>query len=124
MASQTDTSWIVEGATVAEYDLRYRENRASFTTIERLTATQIVCANGNRYRRDTLTQVGGGRGELRRTDDPGVRNSVAGKTLSHLRFEVDNLCKDHRGGADAVLATLEQIEKAVREARDAITGTE
>lgn len=122
MTRPTDTDWITEGATVAEYSRRDVDARVAFTTVERLTATQIVCANGRRYRRDTGGIVGGdGRTELAHPSEARVVNVVAAKTLSSLRFHVDQMCKDHAGRAEAVLMTLTDIELAVAKARTAIT---
>ena len=119
MTRQTDTDWIAEGVPVAEYDGQYMDDHVTFTSVARLTATQIVCDNGNRYRRDNLRQVSG-RMELRHPADPRVRNCVARRTLSSLRYNIDRMCKDHDGRLAEVLATLDEIEEAVRTARVSI----
>jgi hypothetical protein len=118
----TDADWITEGAKVAEYTRKGANARVSFTTVERLTATQIVCANGARYRRDTLGIVGGGRAELAHPAEQRVVHVVAAKELSSLRHRVDQMCKDHSGYPEAVLLTLADIEVAVAKVRTAITS--
>lgn len=115
-----DTSWATEGAIVAEYDWRHMDNRVSFTTIERLTATQIVCASGNRYRRDNGRIVGGDRYEIRPVDDQGVRDTVAQRQVEHLRWRLADMCKDVRGGEVTMLAVLDQLEQAITDVRAAI----
>lgn len=113
----TDTTWITEGVTVAEYGYRDRTAQASFTTVERLTATQIVCANGNRYRRDSGLLVGAGRGELRPVDDRSVRDAVALATIERLRYPLDRLFRDLQGNEAAMLAILDRVDQLVAEAR-------
>ena len=120
-----DQDWITEGAAVAEYTQHTVTAHVVLTTIERLTQTQVVLANGNRYNRRTLRQVGAGswdRTELMPAGAREVRNSLAGKHLSHVAQRVHELAKGNRGGVDAVLSVLDQIEQAAQRARAAITA--
>lgn len=115
-----NTSWIAEGATVAEYDARHMDNRVTFTTVERLTATQIICATGNRFYRETGRIVGGDRIELQPVNNQGVRDTVALRQVEILRWQLSDMCKDVRGGEAAMLAILDQLEQAIAEARAVI----
>lgn len=113
-----DTDWITEGARVAEYS---SSGWIGLTTVERLTATQVVCANGHRFRRDTGHLVGDHyRSELLPLNDPRVRDAAAADVLNALGYTVDKMCRDHRSGAAGVLTTLTEIERVVADARAAI----
>jgi hypothetical protein len=118
-----DADWVTEGAHVAEYHWRSYEPTVTLTTAERLTATQIVLANGHRYRRDTLRPVGNHHGgsELLSAGEPRVRDALARAQLRSVSNKVGNLMRNHKGGVDAVLATLNEITEAVEAARSAIT---
>lgn len=129
----TNTDWIIEGATVAEYRSHHLSAHVTFTTIEKLTSTQVVCANGSRYRRDDndayvaeygLRQVGGGRNYLLPAGHRYVVDALADSALSSLRGTVDRLCRDADGGVDSVLATLDAIAEAVAAARATIEKTQ
>ena len=120
-----DTDWITEGARVAEYDRGHYGATARLTTVERFTATQIVLANGNRYRRDTLRRVGDHYGsELLAVDDRRVVDTLVLERLRSAFYEIGKLLRSVsvRGGVEAALATLAEIERVVTEARTAITG--
>ena len=54
-----DRDWIREGAKVALYNPGIGGSTVRFTTIARLTKTQIVLDGDIRYRRDDLSRVGG-----------------------------------------------------------------
>lgn len=125
----TNTDWLTPGATVAEYSSSNWAAHATFTTIEKLTATQVVCANGHRYRRDDnaayaetrgLRQVGDGRNYLLPPDHRDVLNAVADRELSALRGTVDRLFRDTDRGVSGALATLSAVAEAVAAARATI----
>lgn len=117
-----DTDWITVGAKVAEHEQEWSTVHIRFATVERLTTTQIVLDNGNRYHRDGLNAVGGGRGRLRPLNDPLVRNAVARKELSDLVQFVHEANRSAPATVDAVLSALDAIEEGVRRARAAIEG--
>lgn len=113
-------SWAVEGAAVAEYRRTGIDGHVNLTTVERLTATQIVLANGNRYRRDNGQLVGDNRTCLLPLTDSTVRDNIAVQALSRVRHAVWELGKDHSGGEAVVMAKLDQIEQLVAQARAVI----
>lgn len=110
------------GDRVAEYDTGY-PNRARLTTVERLTATQVVTASGGRFRRDTGYLVGDKRAytgtRLLLPDDSQVLRAIATATLSGLRYSIDRALKDAKPGE--ALSTIDKIEALVRTARAQIT---
>lgn len=111
------------GETVAEFDQRsVMRNRATFTTIERLTATQIVCASGNRYRRDNGRSVGQRGVEIRPVDDQQVRDTLAIQRMESLRYRLDGMFNDLRGGEQGSLTVLDAIEKEIAAVRAAIVN--
>ncbi len=118
----SSTGWVREGVQVAEFYQHWSNARATIATVERLTATQIILDNGNRYRRDNGKGVGDRREELLPVDDYRVRNCIAAGVLSSLRHRVDEACKDHNGSVAAVLATLDEIARLVAEARAKVEG--
>lgn len=125
----TDTSWITEGARIAVHSRGHFQRRVRFATIARLTKTQIVLDDGERFNRETLRPVGDKSitwrtetTELLPLDDPQVRDTRALNQLASLRSKVDARCKDFRGDADEVLAALTEIEALVRSARERIAG--
>lgn len=104
------------GDRVAEFQYGFSgDGRVQLTTVERLTATQIITATGARFRRDSGYAVGGSRTQLLAPDAQQVRSAIAGAALSSLRFEMDRLLKDAKPG-DAV-ALLDRAEALVRAAR-------
>jgi uncharacterized protein (UPF0305 family) len=57
--------------------------------------------------------------------DPRIRNVLIRGCMSILNRRIDNIRTTHRGGDEATaLAALDEIEQAVRAARQAITGKE
>lgn len=115
--------WVIEGARVADWGGYGFSRSVSITTVVRLTATQIVCANGKRYRRDTLRGLGDSyRSELLPLTDPQVVNDLGRQRLSSLRHEIDRLCAGVGRGVESVLVVLDQIEQAVAAARKAISS--
>lgn len=123
-----DQDWIQPGVKVAEFNHRgFEPNIIAITTIERLTPTQIVLTNGNRYNRAKLTRVGDDpyrSPKLVSTDDQSVRDAQARRALRKVTNTAHDLGRVVRGGEDAVLVALDEIEQAVRAARQAITGKE
>lgn len=127
----SDHQWIVEGARVAEYKHNYSTNDSiTLTTIERLTATQIVLANGNKYRRDRLTPVGekrdawSGRTELKPADDLAVRDVLIRVRLTRMFSNIDEIRKKtgFQDSSGKVLETLAAVEQVVADTRRAIEG--
>lgn len=129
MTRQTDTDWIREGAPVAIYRDSYHGAGSYLTaTITKLTKTQIVCDNNQRFNRERLTMLGNSGWTapvLKPLDAPEivrVRNVERFREVTRL---ADELARDHRNGRRRdVLAMLDEIEQAVRAAREAITGKE
>jgi hypothetical protein len=120
----TNTDWVAPGAKAAHYFTRSYTPSVQLTTIERLTATQIITTGGHRYRRDTLQLVGDNYGgELLPVDAPQVRNAIARDELSSLRGTVERLCYDAGNDVESVLATLDEIAAAVAAAREAAAPT-
>lgn len=118
----SDTSWVEEGAACAEVDGQFGYDSVRFTTIERLTATQVMCASGNRYRREDLGGVGSARHlSLWPTDDQRVRNICAQQTIQNLRVLIDNLLRYAKRSEVDSLAQLNEIERLLAEARATIT---
>jgi hypothetical protein len=120
----TDTSWIAEGARVAEYTQYAIDAHVTLTTIERLTATQIVLANGNRYNREKLRPVGGsGRTELLPATDSQVLGVLARRQIKLVGHVVHELTRNGAGRrVEEALSILDQIQVAVDEARRAIAA--
>lgn len=125
----SDHPWITEGARVAEYKRNYSTNDSvTFTTIERLTATQIVLANGAKYRRDRLTPVGekrdawSGGTELKRADDPSVRDVLVRVRLDRMFSSINEVRRKtgFQDSAGKVLEALAAVEQVVADTRRAI----
>jgi hypothetical protein len=128
-----NTDWVREGAAVAEVIASNNRGASGvyLATIKRLTATQIHLDNGNRYNRQTLAPIKGNTGtgaaprvSLRSGDDPDVLRSRALKLLDQVSMTAS---RAHRNGAlnvADVLTALDEIERAVAAARQAITGKE
>ncbi|MDG4783290.1 hypothetical protein O7614_26890 [Micromonospora sp. WMMD961] len=115
-----DRSWVVEGAAVAEYSNGYNGSVA-LTTIERLTKTQIVLANGRRYNRGSLRLVGNYYGaELLPAKHRSVLDVLAQTAFRNLAQRVWSLDKSFRGDRDAALANIRRIEEMAAEARNNI----
>ncbi len=123
----SDTDWITEGAEVAILTGGFAGDVVNFTTIERLTATQIVLASGSRYNRKTMRQVGASSAwrfdRLMPADDPRV---IAAKTTKARRHAIQNvmtLAESLRNkDEDTQLALLDKLVNAARSARDAVNA--
>ena len=131
MTRQTDTDWITEGARVAELSINYSGgNNVRFATIDRVTKTQIVLDNDRRYRLADLRPVGeknsgwGGRRELRRADDPDVRDAVANQALSNMLHRIHEMGRKRslRSTRADVLAAMDEIAAEVANARRVTEG--
>jgi hypothetical protein len=118
--TEQDRSWLAPGQKVAIRSFGGWHESWSLATVERHTTTQIVTDNG-RFRLDTLREVGGGRGELRPTTDPGLRDELARRLISNLRHEIDQLIGRGPRSAVEILECAEVIEGKVAEAKAAIT---
>ncbi|GGM27522.1 hypothetical protein GCM10011608_10410 [Micromonospora sonchi] len=127
MAAHTDTDWIREGATVAIYrDSYHGEGSYRTTTIIKLTKTQIVCDNNQRFNRERLTMLGNSGWSapmLKPLDAPEIVRVHSAERFREVTRLADDLARDHRNGRRRdVLAMLDEIEQAVRAARKSITG--
>jgi hypothetical protein len=115
--------WIHEGAKVALLRGRHPSIRVTRTTVVRMTATQIVLANGDRYRRDTLREVGKGYDspDLLPADHPKVVAVIRGIRLRDAIHAVRDAAEKLRFDADpaAAIDGLDAIEAAVAAARAA-----
>lgn len=124
MIRQTDTDWIREDAQVAVvvFDLG-KPTSVRVTTVERLTATQIVLKGSpTKFRRNTLEPIGDRSGAwstqtraLLPVNDPKV---IAARTVIRVR----NLQRTIAGygtpnDIDSALAVLAQIEQAAADTR-------
>jgi hypothetical protein len=125
----TDTpDWVAVGAKVAEYYTgRYNRSSVKFSSVAKLTATQIVLENGNRYRRSNLTQLGedrdswSGSTELRRADDGRVRAAIADAAMRNLIRKIELM--GGRMDVAKALETLDRIDELVSTARARITAS-
>lgn len=117
--SQTP-DWIVPGAQVAQYT----RDTVTLTTVERLTATQIVLANGCRYRKDYLRREVGDKDawrsrQLLPATDGRVRRALAGNALGNLVHDLDRLLRLRSSTATPadLLALLDQARERLDSAR-------
>lgn len=121
MAEKTTPPWAVEGAAVAVYTTGRSSADVLLTTIDRLTATQVVCANGFKFYRDTshpfghgLAQVGNYYGsQLLPAEDEQVRAVLAQREFHELRVNIDAVFRAGAGRFDTMLAALDRIAKLV-----------
>jgi hypothetical protein len=120
--------WIREGAKVALCKAGWSAPIIRFATIAKLTATQIVLDNGDRYRRDDLRKVGGdgyNDPSLVSVDDPRVKDGVARRrrrnAIHAVKVAAGGLSADH--DAEAALAALDAIEDAIAKARTELTAS-
>lgn len=117
--------WVHPGAQVAMYGHGTGfGDPVSLTTVERLTATQIVLANGRRYRRDNLRRQLGTAGyrsaHLMPATAPEVRRALARAAVDRLRDAVDDLLKRIPRNAehpDELLAALGKAAELVEATR-------
>ena len=123
MAQNENRDWIVPGAQVAQYSASDR--LANLTTIEKLTATQIVLANGCRYRRDTLMEIGQDRWrrfELLPANHRRVRQVLASEEVSSLTHLLAELLRVRSASATPadMLAMLDQAAEKITAARQRV----
>lgn len=124
----TDMDWAVPGAKAAIYSWRGgwgSEGTATLTTVERLTATQIVVkgARGDlKFRRDNGRAVGSDHGELRPRTDVDVRRALAVAHKNHLNHEIDKAFRESQRGVTAALELCDEIQRLVVAARSRITA--
>jgi hypothetical protein len=128
----TEQDWIREGATVAIYREGYT-GEGSYTTaaIAKLTKTQIVLSNEQRFNRERLTLVGSSRYTapvLKPLNDPAIVKVNAAQQFRSVTNLAEDLAREHRNGRRngeaEILAMLAEIEQAARTAQQAITGKE
>lgn len=131
MTGQTDTNWITEGATVCEYRPRFHDTDwIKKATIAKLTKTQIVLDNGERFNRQTLMRLGeegggwhAGRTELKAVDDPAVvavRAARVWSNLVHNITETERKRDSKRLSHGRVLELLDELEQSVAAARASV----
>lgn len=132
MTRQTNTDWIAAGTKVAIFRDSYSGD-GSYTTaiIDRLTKTQIVLDNGQRFNRERLTLIGGSSYSapmLKPLTDPKVVQANVSVQFREVINLVDDLAREHRNGRrkgeTEVLAMLDEIVQAARAAREAIASKE
>ncbi len=118
--------WIQVGAQVALYQYSHPP-RVSFTKVERLTATQIVLASGDRFRRDTLREVGdskrsawSGHTTIMDPTSGQVRKAHAGQLMKGLFGWFDRIERDADRNGTKPAAILDLIEAQVAKYRKAI----
>lgn len=126
----TDQEWIKPGVEIAElFHSHHSADRVVITTVERLTATQIVLASKRRYRRDTLRPVGriGSSWEpqphLRRTDDKDVRNALAAAAVGEAVNAIDRAKRAAKvRNAEEAAKLLADLAGIVANAQEAVNG--
>lgn len=110
--------WVKVGGKVGEEETRGWSHSLGVTTVERLTDTQVVCANGNRYRRSDLHRVGT-YGKLLPVTDRRIVESLAAKRVYSTRRAVDRVlgkCGD-RSDVSEMLAALAESARLIAETR-------
>jgi len=114
-----DLNWVQVGAKVASMG----HTSLSITTVEKITATQIVLANGSRYSRNTGRKVGAtayDTHELLPVDHPRIRDRRIRAQIRQLGHKVDELCLGIKS-SDEAASVLAEVEKAVAATRKRIT---
>lgn len=124
MTRQTDTDWIREGALVAVYTTSQgKPASVRITTVERITATQIVVKGhtSTKFRRSTLEPVGTQDAWATRAvallpvDDPKVIAARAVIRVRNLQRTIAEYVRTN--DLDGALAVLTQIEQAAADTR-------
>lgn len=117
-----DRDWIAEGAKVALYRFRaWGPADVRYTTVAKLTRTQIVLDNGDRYRRDNLHAVGGSYSSpsLLPADDPKVTEALREQrfrdVLSAVKREAEKVRTDHE--PREALVVLDELARVVADAQ-------
>jgi hypothetical protein len=114
--------WIQVGARVAEYTDGRVDGTVTLATIDRLTATQVVLSNGNKYNRATLRQVGANRSGWRTPtlEDVASERVRAVRTATVVRNVLYDISIITRDGKTRGVAVLDEIDRLVAAARDKI----
>lgn len=128
MARKTDIDWTAAGNRVAEH-IPGRDGRngaVTIETVERIERGFAVLGNGRRYHRRTLLPASTNQGMtakamvLRPLTDPDVQRDLAFHEFSAVQQVVGHLGLQSFADPAAALSALEEIERAVIAARDAI----
>jgi hypothetical protein len=121
--TELDTDWPEVGMLVAEYRTGSGSDWVGFSVIDRLTATQIVLSNGERYNRTTLRKVGGAdKGSwhydtLERGDSPRVMRTVTAQIVSDTLYRISAITRNHTLQGTAI---LDEAERLIQKARTKI----
>lgn len=131
--ADTDNSWIREGGTAALIEVN---NQVAFETIDRLTATVIILANGRRFRRtdgrhDELSSDNGHghktnrNGKLAAPTDRRAINLYARQQLAALASDLGRITSGgtktlYTMDAAAVVATLDDLRDQLNAAHKEI----
>ncbi|MFY1686540.1 hypothetical protein [Plantactinospora sp. WMMB782] len=125
----TETDWIVNGARIAVVVESARGDSVRFDTITGLTERYVTTGKCGKFLRRNLCPVG--QGEYDPTivrvlppDDPYVALALARIRVRKVGRMADKAASGFRGDGAEALAVLDEIEQAVRAARQAITGKE
>jgi hypothetical protein len=107
------------GDRVAHYEMRGPGPAiAQLTTVDRLTATQIVTEAGRKYRRTDGRLIGDRyAARLLPAADKRVRATVARQELDRLRFDLDSALAGFRGTPEEAAEALRAVERLVADAR-------
>ena len=134
MAETADLpDWVTVGAKVAEVSNRYGHGYSVVVlTVDRLTATQVVCTGypyGNnptrRFRRDGLRLVGESYGpQLMPLDAREVRDTLARRAVEDVGRDVDRIIRNCGYDEENYRAALGQIADSVAAARERLGWTE
>ena len=120
---------LAKGDEVAYYKWQSLTTYVVFSTVERTTATQIVLADGKRFRIATGREVGIGYNPYRLTDPAGevaVKYLVA-DALRNLLRDLELIDKATRSGPHTphdVLLLLEQLDKLIGKYRAQVIAIE
>lgn len=131
MPEKTDQPWVTKDAAVAVYYNGGFQSSVTPTTVERLTSTMVVCANGAKFYRyklrdsyrtgvTGLQRVGDAWGcQLLPADDPRVRAVLAQDAFRSLTYKIEKIFKGspHRGEAPEMLSVLDEMNRLIAEAR-------
>lgn len=121
--TESATDWPEVGMLVAEYRSGHAQDWVGFTTIDRLTATQIVLSNDRRYNRKTLRLVGQTgawtQSTLERADSPRVVRTVTMQIIKGALHDIDRIARDNNIQG---MAILDEAERLIQNARTEIAN--